>query len=103
MLRGGVKKTPLWPKVPEPKSEVRPTTRDSDGSDEERSIAPVYRNSFGEAIQAALDNLESGKGDYEIRVSDSHHQCFFCLFVLFCFFVVVQLDHGSIAFQSVFS
>ncbi|XP_048748109.2 RING finger protein 10-like isoform X2 [Ostrea edulis] len=61
MLRGGAKKTPLWPKVTEPKSEARPLTRDSDGSEEECSTAPVFQNSFGEAIQTALENLESGK------------------------------------------
>lgn len=64
MLRGGAKKTPLWPKVTEPKSEARLLARDSDGSEEECSTAPVFQNSFGEAIQTALENLESGKGDY---------------------------------------
>lgn len=61
MLRGGTKKAPVWPKVSEPKQERKPSARDSDGSDEERSAAPVFQNSFGEAIQTALENLESGK------------------------------------------
>ncbi|XP_022341195.2 E3 ubiquitin-protein ligase RNF10-like [Crassostrea virginica] len=61
MLRGGVKKTPVWPKVSDPKPEVKPPGRDSEGSDEERSAAPTFQNSFGEAIQAAFENLESGK------------------------------------------
>lgn len=66
MLRGGVKKTPVWPKVSDPKPEVKPPGRDSEGSDEERSAAPTFQNSFGEAIQAAFENLESGKGLYPL-------------------------------------
>lgn len=38
--------------------------RDSEGSDEEQSAAPVFQNSFGAAIQAAFENLESGKGQW---------------------------------------
>lgn len=62
MLRGGLKKTPTWPKVAEPKPEAKSVGRDSEGSDEERSTAPVFQNSFEAAIQAAFENLESGKG-----------------------------------------
>lgn len=61
MLRGGLKKTPTWPKVTEPKPEVKSVGHESEGSDEERSAAPVFQNSFGAAIQAAFENLESGK------------------------------------------
>lgn len=61
MLRGGLKKTPTWPKVSEPKPDMKSVGRDSEGSDEEQSAAPVFQNSFGAAIQAAFENLESGK------------------------------------------
>lgn len=53
---------PTWPKVSEPKPDMKSVGRDSEGSDEEQSAAPVFQNSFGAAIQAAFENLESGKG-----------------------------------------
>lgn len=69
MLKAGPAKTPSWPKVkaktenPIPSCSVR--SKDSDESDnEDRVPVPMFQDSFGDAIQSALENhMAKSKGE----------------------------------------
>lgn len=70
MLKAGQSKTPTWPKAktkaeaPIPSSVSR--SKDSDESDNEDKVPiPMFRESFGDAIQTALDShMAKSKGKF---------------------------------------